>query len=311
MSFQITEAFVRQYSANIYMLAQQKGSRLRPFTRQESISGKSKGFDRVGKKNARRKTQRHENTPQVDTPHSRRWCYLNDYDDGDLIDDMDKIRLLNDPTSEYMMASVWALGRSADDEIISAADGSAVTGEEATSTSTHPNTQKVAANDGTAALTNMNVETLRHIKLLFDQADIDETIERHLALSGSQLYSMLGQLQVTSHDYNSVKALVNGQLDTFMGFKFHRIERLGTQSGALAASVTTGVVGSGGGDVNGYRKCIAWAGDGLLSGVGMDIKARMAERIDKCFAVQTYAQMSIGAVRMEEEKVVIAFCKES
>ena len=104
MSFQITKAFVQQFSANIYMLAQQKGSRLRPFVRSESVQGKSKAFDRIGSKTARRKTTRHEDTPQTDTPHSRRWVYLADYDDGDLIDDMDKIRILNDPTSECMLA---------------------------------------------------------------------------------------------------------------------------------------------------------------------------------------------------------------
>jgi hypothetical protein len=35
----------------------------------------------------------------------------------------------------------------------------------------------------------------------------------------------------------------------------------------------------------------------------MDITARIGERADKCFSVQTYGMMSVGAVRMEEVKV--------
>lgn len=311
MSFQITEAFVQQYAANIYTLAQQKGSRLRSFVRQETMDAKAKAFDRVGSKVAQRKITRHEDTPQSDTPHSKRWVYLHDYHDGDLLDQMDKIRLLNDPSSEYMMAIVWALGRSLDDELITAADASAVTQEDQGGTATHPNSQKIVAIDGAGASANMNVETLRHIKLLFDAADIPEEIPRHIALTGRQLYSMLGQTEVTSADYNSVKALVNGQLDTFMGFNFHRLERLNNQASALTVNLDTGAVGSGSGDANGYRKVIAWAQDGLIGAVGQDIVGKISERADKCYSVQTYGSMSFGAVRMEEVKVVIAFCNES
>lgn len=311
MSYQITEAQVQQFTGNFYVLAQQQGSRLRGAVRYESINGKSKAFDRIGKKSASKRTTRHSDTPQTDTPHSRRWCYLTDYHDGDLIDDMDKIRLLADPQSEYMMAIAWALGRSMDDEIILAADGTAVTGENADGTATHPNSQKVIAIDGAGDSSNMNVETLRHIQLKFNAADIPEEIERHIAITSSQLYYMLGQLEVTSADYNNVKALVDGKVDTYMGFKFHRLERLLTQTSTKNGSFDLGDFSTGSDDTNGFRKCIAWAKDGLILGVGKDVTGRISERADKCYSVQTYGAMSVGSVRMEEEKVVIAYCDET
>lgn len=311
MSFQVTQAFVLQFSANIYMLAQQKGARFRPLSRSEDINGKSKAFDRIGKKTAQRRTTRHSDTPQTDTPHSRRWCYLNDYHDGDLIDDMDKIRMLNDPQSEYMMAIVWALGRSLDDEFVSAADGVAVTGADQDTTASHPNSQKLVACDGAGASSNLNVPTLRKMKQLFDQAEIPPEIPRYIAHTASQMQALLSHTEVTSADYNTVKALVNGDLNTFLGFNFVHSERLANQGSSLAADLTAGTVGAGGGDVNGFRKVIAWAKDGMITGVGQDIKARISERADKCYSVQTYGEMSVGAVRMEEEKVVIAFCDES
>lgn len=309
MSLQITEAFVKQFSANVFHLSQQKGSRLRPFVRVESQKGKSAFYDRIGSVSAIKKTGRHSDTPQLDTPHSRRRVTLVDYEWADLIDQQDKIRMLNDPTSEYVMAAMWALGRSIDDEIIAAADGTAYTGEEGTTTQTHPNSQKYAANDGTA-FTDLNVLTLRNIKKKFDANDVDESIPRYIAVTSNQIYSMLGQTQVTSADYNAVKALVDGNVDTFMGFKFIRLERLLTQTSALSASATTGAVGSGSSIAN-SRRCIAWAGDGLLLSIGEDMVGRISERDDKSYAVQPYARMSIGAVRMEENKVVIAHCTES
>jgi hypothetical protein len=312
MSFQITEAFVQQYSANVMMLSQQKGSRLRPFVRQETVKGKSAFFDRIGSVSAIKKVSRHGNTPQIDTPHSRRMLVLSDYEWADLIDQLDKVRLLNDPQSEYVMAAMWAMGRSMDDEIISAATASAATGETGTGSVALPVTQYVAATDG-AAFSNLNTNTLRLIKQKFDAADVDESIPRHIAVTSSQIASLLNDTKITSSDFNTVRALVAGQVDTFMGFKFHRIERLGkaTAGDGFDGDPLTGAVAAGTSDQTNNRKVIAWAQDGLLLGIGQDMVGRISERDDKSYATQVYAMMSLGAVRMEEEKVVVALCKES
>lgn len=310
MSFEITESFVQEFSSNVYMLSQQKGSRLRPYVRQETIKGKSKAFDRIGQVEAIVKAGRHSNTPQMDTPHSRRWCFLTDYEWADLVDDLDKVRVLNEPTSEYVMAAMWALGRKMDDVLIAAADASVTTGENFDGSAAHPNSQKVAATDGTT-LSNLNVASLILIKSKFGTNDIDESIPLHIAVTQAQLDSLLQDDQVTSADYNTVKALVKGEIDSFMGFQFHRTQRLGTQASALSADPADGSVGAGASDVNGATKVIAWAQDGLILGVGSDMKSRISERDDKSYSTQAYASMAIGAVRMEEEKVVICFCTES
>src|SRR5690606_34422646 len=110
---------------------------------------------------------------------------------------------------------------------------------------------------------------------------------------------------------NTVKALVQGQLDTFMGFKFIRTERLITQPNAFSFDTSTGLYSSGGSSITDGKSMIAWAGDGLLLSVGMNPIARIQERPDKKFSWQIYNQMSIGAVRMEEEKVVEIICDQS
>ena len=136
MSSQITTAFVQQYSANVQLLSQQMGSLLRDKVRVESVVGKNAFFDQVGSVTAVQKTSRHSDTPQIDTPHARRRVSLSDYEFADLIDNQDKVRMLIDPTSTYAQAAAYAIGRAMDDVIISAALGTAFTGETGSTSTT-------------------------------------------------------------------------------------------------------------------------------------------------------------------------------
>ena len=70
MSIEITKAMVDMFSANIYHLSQQEGSRLWEHCRQESQDGESKFYDRIGKRKARRKEGRHSDVVYNDTKHS-------------------------------------------------------------------------------------------------------------------------------------------------------------------------------------------------------------------------------------------------
>ena len=309
MSSEITTAFVQQYSANVFHLSQQKGSRLRKAVRSESQKGKSAFYDRIGSVTAQLKTGRHSSTPQLDTPHSRRRVTLADYEWADLIDGQDKIRMLNDPTSEYAMAAMWAMGRAMDDVIIDALGGTAYGGETGGTSVDLANANKLGAHTG-SALSDLNTKTLRAAKRYLDAAEVDPSIKRWLVCSSKQIEAMLGQTEVTSSDYNSVKALVQGDVNTFMGFEFISLERLDTQTTALSCSTSTGAAGSGSSVLN-SRQCYAFAQDGVLLAIGEDMVGKISERDDKSYATQVYAKMSIGGTRMEENKVVQILCTEA
>ena len=282
MSSQITTAFVEQYSANIQMLSQQMGSLLRDAVRNESVVGKDAYFDQIGKVTAILKTSRHSDTPQIDTPHSRRRVSLADYEFADLIDQQDKVRLLIDPTSSYAKAAAYAMGRAMDDVIIAAALGSANTGVSGGTPVTLPPANIVAAALGG---TGMNIEKLASAKQILDAGDVDPSIKRHIIVSPQEIADLLNNTTVTSSDFNTIKALVHGEIDSFMGFKFHVSNRL-VDNGAS------------------NTQCIAFAEDGILLGVGKDVTARIDERSDKSYATQVYYCQTIGATRMEEAKVV-------
>lgn len=308
MSTEITTARVQQYKAEVFHLAQQKGSRLSGAVRNETQQGKSAFYDRLGAATAVVKASRHSDTPQIDSAHSRRRVTLVDYEWADLIDKEDLRKLLMNPAGKYAEAAAWALGRAKDDKIIDEADGSAYGGEDGSTAVSHPNSQKYAFNDG-SAFDGVNVLGLRAIKRILDGNDVDESIPRHAAVNSIGIESLLGEDKVQSADYNTIRALVMGDIDTYMGFKFHRLERLNAQVAALSGSATTGAVGSGTSLID-DRKCLFWAQDGLLLATSADISVEIDRRSDKSYATQVYASMGIGATRMEEEKVVVGFATE-
>ena len=284
MSSQVTTAFVQQYSANIQMLSQQMGSLLRDKVRLESVVGKNAFFDQVGSVTAVEKTSRHSDTPQIDTPHARRRVSLADYEFADLIDQQDKVRLLIDPTSSYAQAAAMAMGRAMDDVIISAALGTAFTGETGSTSTSNANT--IA--HGSAGLT---IAKLRTAKQTLDLNSVDPSIPRFIIVGPKQITDLLGTTEVTSSDFNTVKALANGEINSFLGFNF-------IVSNRLSLDGTT-------------RSCIAYAQDGIALGIGKDVMARIDERSDKGYATQVYYCASFGATRMEEDKVVEVQCTES
>jgi hypothetical protein len=294
MSNQITTAFVQQYSSNVQMLSQQMGSYLRGAVDVESVVGKNAFFDQVGKTTAQLRTSRHADTPQLDTPHSRRRVSLADYEWADLIDNADKVRLLIDPTSSYAKAAAAAMGRAMDDVVITALGGTAFSGETGSTSVSLPSGQKpYTASQGNDAAGGLSITKLLEAKKILDLADVDPSIQRYFLCGPNQISNLLGTTQITSSDFNTVKALAQGQVDSFLGFKFIVSNRL-----KFDATNTDD------------RLCYAFTQDAIKLAIGQDVLARIDERADKSYSTQVYYAMSIGATRMEEEKVVEIACDE-
>lgn len=210
MSVQITTAMVEQYRGNIEHLVQQKGSRLRDSVRVETVTGKNAFFEQLGQVSAQKRVSRHSDTPRVDTPSARRRVSLVDFDVADLIDKEDEIRTLVSFTGPYAEAQAMALGRAMDDEIIAAADGTAFTGVDG-STSTAFDTSNIVDVQvgGSSSDVGLNVAKLRAASEILNASDIDPEIERYCIVNAKQLKNLLAETAVTSSDFNTVKALIH------------------------------------------------------------------------------------------------------
>lgn len=293
MSVQITTAFVEQFKANVYHLTQQKGSKLRRAVRMETVTGKNAYFEQLGATAARKRTSRHADTPRMDTPHARRRVALEDFDWADLVDGEDQIRMLIDPTSQYAEAAAMALGRSMDDEIIAAATGTAYTGVDGSTSTSYDSDMTVDVQERAPGMSasdlGLNVAKILAAAEKLGSNDVDPDEEKYLVVNARQVKSLLNDNRVSSHDYNVIKPLVEGVVSRFGGFTIIPCNRIGT-------------------DVNGDDMCLFWARGGMLLGVGKDITTKIGERPDKNYATQVFAQMTIGATRMEEARVGYIEC---
>lgn len=290
MSVNITDNMVQQFGANFRILGQQMKSRLQPFCQIESgIVGTSKSVERLGAADAYDLATRRGDTQFVDVPHSRRWLDLSDKAWAELVDEMDKIKMLADPTSPYVRIGNAALMRKRDDVIIANALGTART---ATGTLALPSAQKI-----TSSAQGLTLAKLLSVKEIFDASEIDtddmngqSAPQRVFVVTTRQLTNLLGTTEIKNVDYNSVKALAQGQVDTFLNFKFIRCERL-PKSGVT-------------------RSCLAFINGCMTFGMGMDVVTTISPRPDKNESVQVYARESIGAVRTEDAGVVQCDCDE-
>lgn len=286
MSFQVTEAFVQQFSANFQHLAQQTESRFQGAVRVEAgIVGDSKKINRIGATAAMKKTTRHGDTPLIETPHSTRWIDLEDYEWADLVDELDKKKMLADPTSDYLKAGVAAMNRAKDDAIYAAARGNA---RSSTGTVALPAGQKIAV--GATGLTKAKIIQAKKM-FRANEADEENGEELYWTFGSEQMEDVLSDTTLTSADYMAVQMIQEGSMaKKWMGFKWIPSERL-YKSGN-------------------DRYNIAWAKSGLALGVGAEVMTRLTERADKSYAMQPYARMSIGGARIEDAKVVEIACQE-
>jgi hypothetical protein len=295
VSQNVATHFVQQYTTNVQLLLQQRGSRLRGCVMEGSHVGEQAvPVDQIGKVAANKRATRYADLTPADTPTDRRWVFPVDYDWNDLIDGADKLRMLIDPQSSYVQNGTYAMGRAMDDEIIAAFFGTAKTGKAGGTSTTFPAGQQVAVNFKSAGNTGLTVAKLREAKRLLLAAEVDvDNDPLFVAITAKQHDDMLSEAQAISLDYNTRPTLVEGKITAFMGFNFVHTERLAT-------------------DGSGYRRCPAWAKSGMHLGIWNDIRTDVSQRKDKGgLPWQVYVYGTFGATRLEEAKTTELKCSEA
>jgi len=299
MSVQITTAFVDQFKSNIMLLSQMKQSKLRGTCRMEDMTGDTMFVERIGATSMQAKNTRHGNTPQIDTPHSRRKLTVDDYNWADLIDNTDKLKMLIDPESTYAQNAVFAANRQEDDTIIAALGGSAYSGHTGGTTVLNyaAGECRLVDGDGTIATAGSNhsavtetaltIAKLLTCKQLLDDAEIDDERQRYFVCNPYNINQLLNTTEVKSADYNTVRALAQGKIDTFMGFKFIKHTRLPADD-----------------QDTGCTLCYAFAQGAIVLSIAEEPMVRIDELPTKCYSVQVYVEQSLGATRVEGPAVV-------
>ncbi|RTK93051.1 hypothetical protein EKI60_06455 [Candidatus Saccharibacteria bacterium] len=273
--------YAQAYGQNIMQLAQQKYSKLASTVYMKpNVRGKTFFQDQIGQWNMEVKGSRNTQTPNNDPVLGRRMGIMVDYHDARLLDRGDELKAISDPRSAYTIAAAQSLGRKMDDVIIAAAIGTAYSGETGSTSVTNGNLKLVTASVLTLA------EVIA-IKQALDEQDV-EMDDRYFVTSPASLDSLLNVSQATSTDYAAVKALVRGEIDSWMGFKWIMSTRI------AAATAVNGSTCQG----------IAYQKYGICAAMAAEPMVRTDERADLSYSWQVYYELNIGAVRLEEDRVV-------
>lgn len=285
---QIPAHYTTEYNQNWIGRTQQKKSRLDGYIDIIDFMGERKRFDRVGASQSRRRTERAAPTPVSNASSDSRWAYREFFEIPARILDQDDAKNLGPlvlPTSQYVMDDAHQYNRDIDDLACDLAMRDARTGETGTGTLALPSGQKIVAN--ASGLTLPKLITANEIRLA---AEMDDDTPWVLVVSKQQMSNLLNTTEIRSADYNTVKALVAGTVDSFMGFKFIINNRL------PKASTT--------------RSCIAMA-KGAVKMIRGAMKTNISIRNDLSDATQIYTTYNLGGVRVHDEAVIQIDCIES
>lgn len=246
----------------------------------ENVVGDTYKFRTMGKGLANQKASQADVTP-MDITHSLPSATLENWNAPEYTDIFDQAEVNFDEQSELAQAIAMAMVRREDQLIIDALEGSG--------------TSLTVSNDIGGTDTDLNVAKLREAsKQLNDQGV--PTSDRHILVSAEGLDSMLGETEATSSDYNVVKSLVQGEIDTFVGFKFHVIES--RDEGGLT------IDGSSDRTVSAYHKNACGLAVGISAKTEVNYIAQKTSWL--CNGI-----LKAGSVAIDANGIVLITCRES
>jgi N4-gp56 family major capsid protein len=277
MAVGISNAFVQLFDAEVKQ-AYQSSRALAGLTRERTnVEGNQVKFPKIGKGTATVRVPQTDVTP-LNVTYSQVTATMSDYIAAEYSDIFSQQKVNFDERKELVAVVGSAIGRRMDQLVIDALNASATT-------------LTVATTIGGAG-TNMNIEKLIEAKKLLDANNVPSE-GRCMIIHANNLAGMLGETEITSSDFATVKALVSGEVDTFMGFKF----------------ITLGDRDEGGLPIPSTRTCFAFHKDAMGMGIGMNQKSEINYVPEKTsFLVSS--MFSAGAVAIDDEGIVKISCTE-
>ena len=284
----------QDYSRIILPLARQEKSLLfdRVYVKSD-ITGKCFYQDQIGKWEMSAKTSVNPDTPQNDPNLSRTRVDIATYNDARMIDRSLNLQEFSDPMSQTSICISSSVGIQMDKLIYEALGGTAYRGETGGTAVSFPAAKTVAANYSSSGNnTGLTTTKIRRAAKLLDARGVPH-YDRTFVCSATGLEQLLGTTVVTNSDYNAVKALVAGEIDTWMGFKF--------------VVLPDGIINV----ASNIADYFAFQKTGVCFGMLEELFLRVEERADKSYSKQIYYEINAGAARLEEAKVIKVKSDES
>jgi hypothetical protein len=279
------QAFISQFSDNVHQLVREGASKLRAVLPTEMAKGEKHFFERIDKLTVSELTSINSSVTATDPAHSRRMATVRRYAGRVLLDDLNKLKMLIDPTSEYVKALADAHGENYDLTLYNAMLGTASTGKDGSGSQAFDTSNQQIAH-GSAGLTVAKFNQALRI-LEANEIDIDR-VRLYCAMGALAVEDLLGDSSnnLTSFDFQDQKPLATGKMPNFRGVNIIRTQRVPDET----ADTT-------------YR-ALLFTDDVMKTAITHDLDLRIDERNDLAHVQQVTAYMMFGSVRMEEKKVV-------
>ena len=306
MAWTVDINFNQAYTRTLQHLYQSDPMQVRDAVRvEEGIVGKSYNFERLGGVNMTAVNARHQDTPLTPMTHSRRRSNLADYAASELIDDLDKVKMLISPESDYTQNFLAAWHRRVARTVTAAALGNAqsIDNAEAATNVALPAAQ-VIANGGT----NMTVAKVRQARRILGNAGVPFS-DLWACVSWFAIEKLLSDTVVTSADFSSLNALASGGFPPgtrWMGFQWIVVPDADPDDASQTASTTSILPKTGN-----IRQCLFWHKSALGLAIGKDFSAEIDPRPDKMNSTQVLVKATLGAVRVLDFGVVEVDIDES
>lgn len=280
MSMSLSNAFVTLFDAEVKQAYQGKAMLVGAVRQRRGVEGSTVKFPKVGRGVATPRVGQTDVTP-LNVGFSNVTLNLEDWIAAEYSDIFSQQKVNFDERSELVQVLGNAIGRRQDQIILAALAASG--------------TSLTVGNDIGGTDTNMNVAKLRQAKGLMDKNNVPPT-DRNIVIHSNGLQSLLAETAVTSSDFNTVKALVNGELDTFLGFKFHVIGDRTEGGLAIDGSLD--------------RTCFAFHKDAIGYGEGIAPKTEI-NYIPEKTSFLVASMISAGATTIDAEGIVSIVARET
>jgi hypothetical protein len=280
MSIALSNAFVTLFDAEVKQAYQGKAMLVGAVRQRRGVEGSTVKFPKVGRGVATPRIGQTDVTP-LNVGFSNVTLNLEDWIAAEYSDIFSQQKVNFDERSELVQVLGNAIGRRQDQLVLNALATSG--------------TSLAVGNDVGGTDSNMNVAKLRQAKGLMDKNNVPPT-DRHIVIHSNGLQSLLAETAVTSSDFNTVKALVNGELNTFLGFTFH----------VLGDRTEGGLAIDGSLD----RTCFAFHKDAIGYGEGIAPKTEI-NYIPEKTSFLVASMFSAGATTIDAEGIVSIVARET
>lgn len=296
-TYSVPEHHVDMFTGNVRASLQKKGGVLRPLVSTATYKGdKIQVVDFIGPVVFVDRDTPYEDTKLSELEHTSRWIVGKEHDCAVLIDRLDTLKMIYDPTNPYVERFREAAARKEDQVIMDKFYATAKAGRSGDTDIIFPVADTIVHGG-----TGLTVAKLRSLRKLYKKRHVDlRGVSPKIAVTAEQTDNLLGETSVNSIDYNTVKPLASGEVTSFMGFEFVPFEDDGL-GGAIPTHTDTGLI----------RECPSWVPDGMHYGTWDSLTIIINNRPDKNNIKQIHGTFTDGAVRLEEGKVFKVECKET